>query len=237
MASMNGASGGQAGVLRAAVGRRIALKFTGRHSFLGPAASRSPERGSPCVTPAALPVPPRGVRRSSGRRSPTFASFALLASGVAVADTVTTDFEAGFPHWDGQRPGWLEERSLGPFRRVTQPNRGAYDQAVVPSGAVLPRSGTSRCACRTCRGVVRSIFQTYSPPVTPPAGENLPNTVYIAKFSFSDPAYQDGTRRDRQSGLWRRLAHGLGGSAGYSRTVSTSPPPIAPGPTAISSIL
>jgi uncharacterized repeat protein (TIGR01451 family) len=35
-------------------------------------------------------------------------------------------------------------------------------------------------------------FQTYSAPVTSPAGETQPNTVYIARFSFIDPAFQEG---------------------------------------------
>ena len=47
----------------------------------------------------------------------------------------------------------------------------------------------SRCVCRTSLRIGEFFNQTYSPPVSPPAGENQPNTEYIAKFSFiQDPA-------------------------------------------------
>ena len=67
---------------------------------------------------------------------------------------------------------------------------------------------------------------------SPPAGETQPNTVFIAKFSLFDSGLSRRPLHDRQSRLWRRLAHGLGGH--WYGTVSRSPSPIAPCPAAIS---
>ena len=107
------------------------------------------------------------------------ASIVLLPCGVALAATVTSDFEAPAFHTgpvagqDGWRSG---------------PN---VDEGVVPSGGIATFGLQS---LRLSNLVANSDFadQTYSTPVVPPAGETLPNTVYIAKFSVYDPAFQDG---------------------------------------------
>ena len=101
--------------------------------------------------------------------------FALLSRGVAMAGTVTTAFEDFAPGSVNGQAGW----------------RSGLDQAVVPSGGVATFGNQS---LRRSNLIASSAFdnQTYSPPVSPPAGENQPNTVYIAKFSFFAPAYQPG---------------------------------------------
>ena len=106
-----------------------------------------------------------------------FASFALLASGLAVAATHTTDFEGlALGSVNGQ-DGWRSGSSS--------------DQAVVPSGGV-PTFGQQSWRLSNRLATAAFDTQTYSTPVDPPAGETLPNTVYIARFSFIDPAYQNG---------------------------------------------
>jgi hypothetical protein len=75
------------------------------------------------------------------------AGFALSSPRFAVADTVTTDFEAPLFHLgsvNGQ-DGW---KSAVPGDIPSLPH--GYDQAVVANGAgVPPAFGGSRCASRT----------------------------------------------------------------------------------------
>ena len=106
-----------------------------------------------------------------------FASFGLLASGVALAATHTTDFEGLAPGPVNGQDGWRSDPT--------------FDEAVGPSGGV-PTFGQQ--SLRLSNLVASSAFtpQTYSTPVAPAAGETQPNTVYIARFSFIDPAFQDG---------------------------------------------
>jgi uncharacterized repeat protein (TIGR01451 family) len=107
----------------------------------------------------------------------TFAGFALLAPGVAVAATHTTDFEGlALGSVNGQ-DGWRSGSSS--------------NQAVVPSGGV-PTFGQQSWRLSNLFATENFSTQTYSTPVDPPAGETLQNTVYIARFSFFDPAYQAG---------------------------------------------
>jgi uncharacterized repeat protein (TIGR01451 family) len=107
----------------------------------------------------------------------TGVSFALLTGGVAVGATVTTNF-------DGFTPGTINGQ--GGWRSGPQ-----VDEAVVSSGGT-PTFGLQ--SLRMSNLVASSAFadQTYSTPVVPPAGENQPNTVYIAKFSFISPSAQEG---------------------------------------------
>ena len=107
----------------------------------------------------------------------TFASFALLAPGLAVAATHTTDFEGLAPGSVNGQDGWRSGSSS--------------DQAVVPSGGV-PTFGQQSWRLSNRLATAAFDTQTYSTPVDPPAGETLPNTVYIARFSFIDPAFQNG---------------------------------------------
>ena len=106
-----------------------------------------------------------------------FASFALFASGVAVAATHTTDFEGLAPGSVNGQDGWRSGSSS--------------DQAVVPSGGV-PTFGQQSWRLSNLFATSAFDTQTYSTPVAPPAGETQPNTVYIARFSFIDPAFQNG---------------------------------------------
>ena len=101
--------------------------------------------------------------------------FALLPRGVAMAGTVTTDFEGFTPGSVNGQAGW----------------RSGLDEAVVPSRGVATFGNQS---LRRSNRFPSSAFnnQTYSSPVSPPAGETQPNTVYIAKFSFFAPAFQNG---------------------------------------------
>ena len=106
----------------------------------------------------------------------TFVSFALLAPGVAVAATHTTDFEGLAPVSVNGQDGWRS---------------GSTSQAVAPSGGV-PTFGEQSLRLSNLFASSAFASQTYSTPVDPPAGETLSNTVYIARFSFFDPAFQHG---------------------------------------------
>ena len=109
----------------------------------------------------------------------TFASIVLLPCGVALAATVTSDFENP-PFHTGPVAGQDGWRS--------GPN---IDEAVVPSGGI-PTFGQQSLRMSNLFATSDFADQTYSTPVVPPAGEDLPNTVYIAKFSVLDPASQPG---------------------------------------------
>jgi uncharacterized repeat protein (TIGR01451 family) len=110
------------------------------------------------------------------------ASFALLPCGVARAATVTSNFE---PPAYALGPvlnqnGWLSDAPL--------------DEAVVPNTTGVAAFGLQSWRLSNSTGTNNSFTgtQSYSPPVSPPAGEKLPDTVFIATFSFLDPAYQAG---------------------------------------------
>ena len=127
----------------------------------------------------------------------TAAPVSALTSGVALADSVTTDFESfALGTVDGQG-GW---KSAVPGDIPSLPN--GYDQGVVqnsggPAGfggrsfrlsnAYNPDPGTAPPEFH---------FQTYSTPTLQPAGEHLSNSVYSAQFSFIS-AHPDS----EQSGL------------------------------------
>ena len=107
----------------------------------------------------------------------TLVGFAGFPRGVAMAGTVTTSFEGFAQGTVNAQDGWRSGPNI--------------DEAVVPSGGVATFANQS---LRISNLHPSSGFsdQTYSPPVSPPAGENQPDTVYIAKFSFFDPQYQAG---------------------------------------------
>ena len=120
-------------------------------------------------------------------------SLALLAYGVAQADTVTTDFEPPTFHpgsVNGQ-DGW---HSATGSDIPALPN--GYDQAVVGVSGI-PGFGTQ--SLRHSNGYNEPtgefLFQTYSKPTAQPAGETQPNTEYSGQFSFittSPTAQQPG---------------------------------------------
>ena len=211
--------------------------------FQGPCGGLRPAGGENRVevrVDTAFLVQPRHVPRRGGRRAPFQQRYPSRPAAYSdrggarhvrqLRSACIRSRGGGDPHnglrgvssWVRQRTGWLEER----FQQY---------QAVVPSGGV-PTFGQQSLRLSNLLRLRRSILRPIPRRLSPPAGETQPNTVYIARFSFIDPAFQDGLLGDGQSGLWRRLAHGLGGSAEIRRTVSTSAPAIAPGPTALSSI-
>jgi uncharacterized repeat protein (TIGR01451 family) len=125
------------------------------------------------------------------------ASVALLAcSAVAAADTVTTDFNTFNLGSVNNTPqgGW---RSAPPGSIPAcnpNPTGGAYDQAVVdnPSGTPAAFGARSLRMSNLCASG-EFTFQTYSTPVTSPAGEDQSNKEYIAQFSFvSKATFQPG---------------------------------------------
>jgi uncharacterized repeat protein (TIGR01451 family) len=115
----------------------------------------------------------------------TAVTVSLLACGVAVADTVTTDFEAfhtgtvnGQSGWKSAPPGAIP--SCDPH-----PTGGRYDQAVVGNG-LAPSLGFGAQSLRMSNlcGSFEFFYQTYSTPVVSPAGENRENKAYDARFQF-----------------------------------------------------
>lgn len=121
----------------------------------------------------------------------TAVSMALLACGVAVADTVSTNFE---PHSAGPyftpgtvngQDGW---KSAMPGDIPSLPQ--GYDQAVVANAAAPTTFGDQSLRISNAYGTGPDTFppefhyQTYSKPTTLPAGEGEINTEYTAQFSF-----------------------------------------------------
>jgi uncharacterized repeat protein (TIGR01451 family) len=145
---------------------------------------------------------PTGIFRSIPPRRATMALFAtvavvaLLPCGVALADSVTTNFEPPLFHTgsvNGQ-DGW---KSGNPGPTLPQ----GYDQAVVnnaspstppaPAAPAAPAAfGIQSLRISNAYGTAPDTFppefelQTYSKPVTQPAGEGLDNTEFTAQFSF-----------------------------------------------------
>ena len=118
----------------------------------------------------------------------TAVTIALLACGVAVADTVTTTFEPAFPlgsvnghsGWKSAAPGAIPHCD-------PEPTGGEYDQRVVNNGLALGLGfGARSLRMSNLCGDAEFDFQTYSTPVPleSAAGETLPNTVYDAQFQF-----------------------------------------------------
>jgi uncharacterized repeat protein (TIGR01451 family) len=119
-------------------------------------------------------------------------SMALLPGGLAVADTVTSDFEPPVFHLgsvDGQ-DGWT---SAGPFDIPALP--AGYDQAVV---AVNNIPGFGSQSLRHSNGYNEPTgefhFLTNSKPTVETAGEGELNTEYDGRFSFTSftPTHQAG---------------------------------------------
>ena len=137
------------------------------------------------------PVPPRAA--IVGVLS-AFVSAALLAcSGVAAAATVTTNFDSFNLGSVNLQQGWRSAPPGAIPACNALPTAGAYDQAVVenPAGTPAALGARSLRMSNLCASSEFS-FQTYSTPVTPPAGENQDNKEYIAQFSFMSKAFQPG---------------------------------------------
>jgi uncharacterized repeat protein (TIGR01451 family) len=114
-----------------------------------------------------------------------FASVAL-AAGVALADTVTTDFESFQLGTVNGQDGW---KSATPTDNPIALPHG-YDQEVVANNGAPPSFGAKSLRISNAYGTPPDSsppeyeLQTYSKPTTDPAGESLANTAYTAQFSF-----------------------------------------------------
>jgi uncharacterized repeat protein (TIGR01451 family) len=120
----------------------------------------------------------------------------LASSGVAAADTVTTDFEppdftlgtVNLQHgWKSAPPGAIPACT-------PDPTGGQYDQAVVANAAGTPPAfGAQSLRMSNLCASSEFFYQTYSAPVASPAGEDRANKEYIAQFSFvSKATFQPG---------------------------------------------
>ena len=130
------------------------------------------------------------------------AGVALLPSGVAVADSVTSNFDTFTPGtvngqqgWKSATPGQITVDQGSPGCVLTG---GKFDQEVVDTSG-YPNGGASGFAPQALRfsnlcGSGEFSFQTYSTPVNDPAGEDETNKLFTAQFSFipTTPEFQDG---------------------------------------------
>ena len=130
----------------------------------------------------------------------TAVSMALLPCGVAVADTVTTDFEPSSGFTTGSVHGQVGWHSAVPGNIPALPL--GYDQDVFGVSGV-PGFGTQslRHSNAYNEPTGELFYQTYSSSTAQSAGENEPNTEYNGEFSFisAKPAAQ-------QSGLYLTMA-------------------------------
>ena len=121
--------------------------------------------------------------RSMFRVLATAVSMALLTSGVAVADQVTTNFENfelgsvnGQDGWTSAAPGDIPALERG------------YDQEVVLTEPYRHPAAFGSKSLRHSNAYNEPtgefFFQTFSKRTAEAAGEDLPNTEYIAEFSF-----------------------------------------------------
>jgi uncharacterized repeat protein (TIGR01451 family) len=111
----------------------------------------------------------------------TAASMVLLVCGVAAADTVTTTFEPPTfqPRSVAGQDGW---RSAVPGNVPALPN--GYDQEVETNVGAPEAFGLQSLRLSNLYANGEFFYQTYSKPVTAPAGETQANTEYTAEFSF-----------------------------------------------------
>jgi uncharacterized repeat protein (TIGR01451 family) len=119
------------------------------------------------------------------------ALIALLAGGVAVANTVTTNFEpsSGFVLGSVNGQGGWRSAPPGAIPNCNPtPTLGQYDQEVF-ANALLDPAGPAAFGLQSLRisnacANGEFSFQTYSAPAAPPAGETGPNSEFTAEFSF-----------------------------------------------------
>jgi hypothetical protein len=132
----------------------------------------------------------------------TAVGMALLAGGVSVADTVTTNFDGFNPGTVNGQDGWHSAMRLpdDPPPSVPALPRG-YDQDVVPSGGV---SGFGAQSLRHSNAYSENTgefeFQTYSRSNAVNAGEALPNTEFVGEFQFTS------TSDEQQEQLHMRMS-------------------------------
>jgi uncharacterized repeat protein (TIGR01451 family) len=117
----------------------------------------------------------------------TAVGMALLAGGVSVADTVTTNFDGFTPGTVNGQDGWHSAMRLpdDPPPSVPALPRG-YDQDVVTSGGVPGFGAQSlRHSNAYSENTGEFEFQTYSRSNAVNAGEALPNTEFVGEFQFT----------------------------------------------------
>ena len=134
---------------------------------------------------------------------------ALLPCGVALADTVTTNFENFQLGSVNGQFGW---KSATPTDIPALPH--GYDQAVVNNGGGIPGFGNQslRISNAYTEPSGEFFYQTYSAPTIDQAGESVGNTEYIAQFSFIS-THPDA----QQPGLFMSVSpdDGFGGRMSY----------------------
>jgi uncharacterized repeat protein (TIGR01451 family) len=111
----------------------------------------------------------------------TAAGMVLLSCGVALAQTVSTDFEGFDLGTVNEQDGW---KSAPPGSGILGSPTGEFDQEVVDNSGAPAAFGQQSLRMSNRWSSAMFDGQTYSKQVTPPAGENLGNTVYDAQFSF-----------------------------------------------------
>lgn len=120
----------------------------------------------------------------------TAVSAALLACGVALANSVTTNFEGLTP---GSVNGQDDWKSAPPGSDIPGSPTGELDQAVVANGGIAAAFGQQ--SLRMSNRYATRAFdpQTYSKRAAP-AGEAETNTEYVAQFSFmpTTVSHQEG---------------------------------------------
>lgn len=128
----------------------------------------------------------------------TLVTVALLPNAVALADTVTTNFEPpgftagqsvnGQGGWKSAVPGDIPSLPFG------------YDQQVVANNGAPASFGNQSLRLSNAysigpeNGPPEFHFQTYSKPTMDAAGEDLANSVYTAQFSFISLSSQEQPR-------------------------------------------
>ena len=137
----------------------------------------------------------------------TAVSIAVLPAQVAVADIVTTNFDAFSLGTVNGQAGW---HSAVPGDVPALPN--GYDQAVVPSGGVAGFGAQSlRHSNAYSENTGEFEFQTYSASNAVNAGDALPDTEFVGEFQFTS------TSPDRQDKLRMTMSpdNGRGGRMSY----------------------
>ena len=176
---MNGRFWGPCGGLRpAGGGNRVEVRVCTVFWFSRVA---FPREGSPCPIPAASPVLPRGVRFwGCSPLSPASLCFHVeWQRRIPSQRTLRTSrlpSVNGQGGWKSAEPDQFECTPSVPMTRWLCRTR-------TTTAAWYPLSSeNSRCGCRTKSRVPRVHHQTYSTPVTEPAGEDEVNKEYVARF-------------------------------------------------------
>ncbi len=147
------------------------------------------------LIPAAFPVELRGVRRSWDCSPRLSASLCLQAESRSRIQVETGFEDFTLATVNGQGGGWKSAPPGAIPACANLPSEGAYDQEVVSTGGTPLTFGAQSLRISNGCGSSEFFYQTYSKPVTAPAGETQDNTEFIGEFSFiskTPGAYQPG---------------------------------------------